>query len=138
MEFGRLNVRRRIFSAILLAMVFMLVFSFFSFPNDQSNTSVSDSGTQNTAVNSQQTHPDSIQINLMENALRQFTLAVNAAFKYLGGLRYFLSTILFIPGILCFAWLSVYAFHYFHKKTKKSLPIIAVPSGGHAPPFTLA
>ena len=133
--YGRLNARKKIVSAILLAIVILLVFSFFSFPNN-TITKDPDNG-QNTAVNTQQMHPDSTQINLMESALRQFTLAVNAAFKTLAGLRYFLNTILIIPAVLCFAWLSVYAFHYFHKKATKPLPILAVPSGGHAPPFAL-
>lgn len=136
MHSGRLN--RKTVTVILLAVVFILVLSLFSFPNDSGVSPVNtDVGT---AVKSQQmAHPDRVPVNLTENAVKQqCMLAGNAVYRFFGAQRQPSNTVILIPYILCFTWLSVCAYHHFNKKSKKPLPIIAVPIGGNAPPFTLA
>jgi hypothetical protein len=137
---GRLNIRSKIVPVILLIIVSVLVISFFSFPGDSYSNSIDHTDMQNTAIASQQSaHPDSTQINLMDGVTKQMMLFNNAVYKSYKNLLYSLRIVFyFIPLILCTISYSIYACHYFCKKTTKPLCMIAVPLGGHAPPFALS
>lgn len=122
---------------ILLLIVLLLAVSLFSLPSQTSGVPELSGGGQNTAMNANPyARPDSIQINLTESSLRHLSL-LNSAAKCFGGFWNFINADFLIPRLLCFAWLSLYAYHYFHSKTNKPFSIMAVPIGGHAPPFAL-
>lgn len=136
MKYGG-QTKQRLFKAILLVFIFVTVLSLFTCTLDLPEGTAPQAG--NSAMNSQTPQMlDNIQINLNGSSLKQNALASNVIYKFYGGPRSFLNTIVLIRYILCFTWLCVFAYHYFNKKTNKPLPIIAIPIGGNAPPFTIA
>ncbi len=137
LETGGLNTRRKLVTVVLFVIVSMMILALVSFPGNGSGSASPGTQAPNSAMNSQQTvQPDMILVNSMETFAKQCAQAGNTVFKFFGGLRHAINTVILIPYILCFTWISVFAYHQFNRKTHKPLPIIAIPIGGNAPPFS--